>query len=79
MRASRRPARWSGRRLTSYLLLLTALGLGLSGVMLFLKPQGRFRHLFKGDGSKALLEEIQADVDADWQKVLDRCGETWEA
>lgn len=45
----------------------------------FLKPQGRFRHLFKGDGSKALLEEIQADVDADWQKVLDRCGETWEA
>ena len=44
MRASRRPARWSGRRLTSYLLLLTALGLGLSGVMLFLKPQGRVAH-----------------------------------
>jgi len=45
----------------------------------FLKPQGRFRHLFKGDTSKALLEQIQADVDADWQKILDRCGETWEA
>ena len=45
----------------------------------FLKPQGRFRHLFKGDSSKALLEQIQADVDADWQKILDRCGETWEA
>ncbi len=45
----------------------------------FLKPQARFRHLFKGDGSRALLEEIQADVDADWQKILDRCGETWEA
>ena len=45
----------------------------------FLKPQARFRHLFKGDGSKAMLEEIQADVDADWQVILDRCGETWEA
>jgi pyruvate ferredoxin oxidoreductase beta subunit len=45
----------------------------------FLKPQGRFRHLFKGEGSKAMLEEIQADVDADWQVILDRCGETWEA
>ncbi len=45
----------------------------------FLKPQARFRHLFKGDGSKAMLEEIQADVDADWQTILDRCGETWEA
>jgi pyruvate ferredoxin oxidoreductase beta subunit len=45
----------------------------------FLKPQGRFRHLFKGEGSRAMLEEIQADVDADWQKILDRCGETWEA
>lgn len=45
----------------------------------FLKPQGRFRHLFKGEGSKAMLEEIQADVDADWQTILDRCGETWEA
>ena len=45
----------------------------------FLKPQGRFRHLFKGDASKAMLEEIQADVDADWQTILDRCGETWEA
>ena len=45
----------------------------------FLKPQGRFRHLFKGDSSKALLEQIQADVDADWQAILDRCGETWDA
>jgi pyruvate ferredoxin oxidoreductase beta subunit len=45
----------------------------------FLKPQARFRHLFKGDASKAMLEEIQADVDADWQVILDRCGETWEA
>jgi len=49
------------------------------GSITFLKPQGRFRHLFKGEGSKALLEEIQADVDADWQKILDRCGEAWEA
>ncbi len=45
----------------------------------FLKPQGRFRHLFKGEGSKTMLEQIQADVDADWQVVLDRCGETWDA
>ena len=31
----------------------------------FLKPQGRFKHLFK-PGNEALLEEIQQDVDDFW-------------
>lgn len=45
----------------------------------FLKPQGRFRHLFRDGKSSALLEQIQADVDADWQAILERSGETWDA
>jgi len=41
----------------------------------FLKPQGRFKHLFKPENA-ALLEEIQVDTDAYWAYVLDRCGES---
>lgn len=37
-------ARWSGRRLTSYLMLFAALALVLSGLALYLKPQGRVAH-----------------------------------
>lgn len=43
----------------------------------FLKPQGRFRHLFKGD-NKELLKKIQETVDARWLELLKRCGETPE-
>jgi pyruvate ferredoxin oxidoreductase beta subunit len=39
----------------------------------FLKPQGRFKHLFKPENA-GLLEEIQADVDAYWAYVKDRCN-----
>ncbi len=35
----------------------------------WLKPQGRFKHLFK-PGNEAILEEIQRKVDADWAKLL---------
>ncbi len=45
----------------------------------FLKPQGRFRHLFRDENSRALLAQIQADVDADWQRILELSGETWDA
>lgn len=45
----------------------------------FLKPQGRFRHLFRDGKSSSLLEQIQADVDSDWQEILERAGETWDA
>jgi pyruvate ferredoxin oxidoreductase beta subunit len=38
----------------------------------FLKPQGRFKHLFKPENA-ALLEEIQSDVDEYWAYVKDRC------
>ena len=32
----------------------------------FLKPQARFRHLFKPE-NKALLEELQAEIDKNWE------------
>jgi pyruvate ferredoxin oxidoreductase beta subunit len=40
----------------------------------FLKPQGRFKHLFKEDNA-ALLAEIQTDVDDYWAYVQRRCAE----
>jgi pyruvate ferredoxin oxidoreductase beta subunit len=38
----------------------------------FLKPQGRFKHLF-APGNEALLAEIQADVDRVWDSLQARC------
>jgi pyruvate ferredoxin oxidoreductase beta subunit len=38
----------------------------------FLKPQGRFKHLF-APGNEALLAEIQADVDKAWANIMARC------
>ncbi len=40
----------------------------------FMKSQGRFRHLFKPE-NKELLENIQANVDKEWEALLKRCGE----
>ena len=37
----------------------------------WLKPQGRFAHLFK-PGGEAILAELQAEVDRKWQELLDR-------
>jgi pyruvate ferredoxin oxidoreductase beta subunit len=39
----------------------------------FLKPQGRFKHLF-APGNEALLAEIQADVDRAWDAMIARCS-----
>ncbi|MDH4139501.1 MAG: thiamine pyrophosphate-dependent enzyme [Coriobacteriia bacterium] len=39
----------------------------------FLKPQGRFKHLFAPENSD-LLAEIQADVDDYWEYIKHRCG-----
>ncbi len=39
----------------------------------FLKPQGRFKHLF-APGNEALLAEIQADVDRVWDQLMARCS-----
>jgi len=38
----------------------------------FLKPQGRFKHLFKPENA-GLLAEIQADVDEYWDYIIKRC------
>ena len=38
----------------------------------FLKPQGRFKHLFS-PGNEALLEKIQAEVDRYWDYIEKRC------
>ncbi|MEW6523586.1 MAG: thiamine pyrophosphate-dependent enzyme [Bacillota bacterium] len=38
----------------------------------FLKPQGRFRHLFRPE-NKEVLERLQAEVDHSWEALLKRC------
>ena len=39
----------------------------------WLKPQSRFKHLFRPE-NKALLDKIQAKVDYDWAELKKRCG-----
>jgi len=39
----------------------------------FLKPQGRFRHLFK-KGNEHLIEAIQMEVDEKWGALLKKCS-----
>ena len=39
----------------------------------FLKPQGRFKHLFK-PGNEDLLVQFQAEVDRRWEDLLYRCA-----
>ncbi len=38
----------------------------------FLRPQGRFKHMFK-KGNEHLIDEFQKDVDRRWEKLLNRC------
>jgi pyruvate ferredoxin oxidoreductase beta subunit len=38
----------------------------------FLKAQGRFAHLLK-PGNEHIVQELQAKVDKDWEKLLKRC------
>ncbi len=40
----------------------------------YLRPQGRFKHLFK-PGNKHLIEDIQNEVDRKWEELLKKCGE----
>jgi pyruvate ferredoxin oxidoreductase beta subunit len=40
----------------------------------FLKVQGRFRHLFKPE-NEHIIEQIQADVDWNWERLLKLTGE----
>jgi len=39
----------------------------------YLRPQGRFRHLFT-PGNEHLIAELQANVDARWEELLKLCG-----
>ena len=43
-------------------------------VVEFLKTQARFKHIMKPE-NKDLLDEIQAEVDKRWEKLLKLCGE----
>ncbi|MFW6273178.1 MAG: pyruvate ferredoxin oxidoreductase, partial [bacterium] len=43
----------------------------------WLKPQGRFKHLFKEE-NKEIVDEIQAHVNKRWQRLLELCGEEEE-
>ncbi|MCR4430470.1 MAG: thiamine pyrophosphate-dependent enzyme [Tepidanaerobacteraceae bacterium] len=43
----------------------------------FLKPQGRFRHLF-APGNEHMIKAIQEEIDNRWLALLERCGETPE-
>lgn len=54
---------------------LTYLPLEKKPVLEWLKPQGRFRHLLKGDHEN-LINQIQAETDRDWQKLLNRAGDS---
>lgn len=38
----------------------------------FLKPQGRFRHLFRPE-NRPVIEELQREVDQRWEELLSRC------
>lgn len=40
----------------------------------WLEKQGRFRHLFRPE-NRAMLEDLQAEVDRNWNDLLRRCGE----
>ena len=39
----------------------------------FLRPQGRFKHLFK-PGNEDLIEQFQAEVDRRWEDLLYKCA-----
>jgi len=39
----------------------------------FLKPQGRFRHLFRPE-NQHVIEELQQEVDEQWERLLFLCG-----
>ena len=38
----------------------------------YLRPQGRFAHLFK-EGNEWMIEQLQKTVDKKWEKLLSRC------
>ncbi len=53
---------------------LTYLTLEKKPVVAWLKMQGRFHHLFSPE-NEGVIEQVQAEVDRSWQKLLDRAGD----
>jgi len=45
-------------------------------VIEYLKPQGRFKHLFTNE-NKHLIDDIQEDIDRRWKDLLEKCGENF--
>jgi pyruvate ferredoxin oxidoreductase beta subunit len=43
-------------------------------VVEWLERQGRFRHLFRPE-NRHLIDELQAELDLRWERLLERCGE----
>jgi pyruvate ferredoxin oxidoreductase beta subunit len=39
----------------------------------WLERQGRFRHLFRPE-NRHLIDELQAEVDRRWERLLTRCN-----
>jgi pyruvate ferredoxin oxidoreductase beta subunit len=42
----------------------------------WLKPQGRFKHLFQKPEYKSVIDKIQKSVDKEWVSLLNKCGKT---
>jgi pyruvate ferredoxin oxidoreductase beta subunit len=40
----------------------------------YLKPQGRFNHLFRPEKKDALVKQIQEHLDLKWEILLNKCG-----
>ena len=38
----------------------------------YLRPQGRFAHMFR-PGNEWMIEETQKEVDRNWEKLLSKC------
>ncbi len=53
---------------------LTYLPLEKKPVVEYLKLQGRFKHLFTAE-NEGLIDQIQAEVDRRWHKLLERAGQ----
>ncbi len=43
-------------------------------IMEWIKPQGRFKHLFKADGGMEIIEEFQRRLDEEWERLLELDG-----
>lgn len=45
-----------------------------TSVLDWMKMQGRFAHLFKGEGNQEILDQIVSDVERNWNKLMRLCS-----